>query len=68
MSYYEISNIALYLEHAEAASFRRLSKTCNYAACGAILRNLQEFDEAISGTKALQDQAFLKEKIPDSLD
>lgn len=47
LSYHEIAEVAIFLDHNDINQFRRLSRACNYAACKSIIDNLQTFQNKL---------------------
>ena len=64
LSYEEISMIAQFMDHKDIEKFRRASKVCNYAACFAIIKNLENFAQLLQTSDYLINQEYLKQNLP----
>ena len=65
LSYYEISCIAKYLDHNDIEKFMRVSKSCLYSSCKAIIQNLEAFQRDLDQLSHKIDEDYIKSNLPD---
>eukprot|EP00347_Sterkiella_histriomuscorum_P012072 403369996 len=67
LSYYEISQIAQFLDHKDIERFLRLSKACHYGACEAIIKNVEAFERYFSEGSYKKNDEYLSQNLPHNI-
>eukprot|EP00347_Sterkiella_histriomuscorum_P007050 403350439 len=67
LSYYEISQIAQFLDHKNIERFLKLSKACHYGACEAIIKNVEAFESYFSNGSYKKNDEYLSQNLPDNI-